>query len=46
MLKTPIFRRSIRTATGWLKSATDPIKYSAYAFYLDRIGSDLGSEEK
>ncbi|KAL3957291.1 hypothetical protein ACCO45_007869 [Purpureocillium lilacinum] len=46
MLKTPIFRRSVRTAAGWLKSATDPMKYSAYAFYLDRIGSDLGSEEK
>lgn len=47
MLKTPVFRRSVRsTAGGWEKSATDPMKYSAYAFYLDRIGSDLGSEEK
>lgn len=24
----------------------DPIKYSVYAFYLDRIGTGLGSEEK
>ncbi|TQW01322.1 FluG domain-containing protein [Cordyceps javanica] len=47
MLKTPIFRRSVRTTAGaWEKSTTDPMKYSAYAFYLDRIGSDLGSEDK
>ena len=29
-----------------MKSETDPMRYSTYAFYLDRIGSDLGSEEK
>ncbi|KAJ6437505.1 hypothetical protein O9K51_10064 [Purpureocillium lavendulum] len=46
MLKTPVFRRSVRTPAGWVKSDTDPMKYSTYAFYLDRIGSDLGSEEK
>ncbi|KAM3562091.1 hypothetical protein MY1884_001997 [Beauveria asiatica] len=47
MLKTPVFRRSVRSAAGgWEKSSTDPMKYSAYAFYLDRIGSDLGSEDK
>ncbi|KJK86879.1 hypothetical protein H633G_09276 [Metarhizium anisopliae BRIP 53284] len=46
MLKTPVFRRSIRTAGGWVKSKTEPMKYSTYAFYLDRIGTDLGSEEK
>ncbi|EXU94557.1 DUF3435 domain protein [Metarhizium robertsii] len=46
MLKTPVFRRSIRTASGWAKSKTEPMKYSTYAFYLDRIGTDLGSEEK
>ncbi|KAJ6437937.1 cell cycle control protein cwf16 [Purpureocillium lavendulum] len=46
ILKTPVFRRSVRTPAGWVKSDTDPMKYSAYAFYLDRIGSDLGSEEK
>ncbi|KJZ69134.1 hypothetical protein HIM_11481 [Hirsutella minnesotensis 3608] len=41
------FRRSVWTTVGgWVKSATDPMKYSTYAFYLDRIGSDLGSEEK
>ncbi|KAJ6436177.1 ribosomal protein s17 [Purpureocillium lavendulum] len=46
ILKRPVFRRSVRTPAGWVKSDTDPMKYSAYAFYLDRIGSDLGSEEK
>ncbi|KAL3952360.1 hypothetical protein ACCO45_012303 [Purpureocillium lilacinum] len=35
-----------RNPSRWIKSGTDPMKYSAYAFYLDRIGSDLGSEEK
>ncbi|KAF5120468.1 hypothetical protein E5D57_013822 [Metarhizium anisopliae] len=37
---------SVRTAAGWVKSETETMKYSAYAFYLDRIGCDLGSEEK
>ncbi|KID73429.1 uncharacterized protein G6M90_00g062530 [Metarhizium brunneum] len=46
ILKTPVFRRSIRTAGGWVKSNTEPMKYSTYAFYLDRIGTELGSEEK
>ncbi|KAM3547428.1 hypothetical protein MY1884_009570 [Beauveria asiatica] len=47
MLKTPVFRRSVRTTAGsWEKSTSDPMKYSAYAFYLNRIGSDLGSEDK
>ncbi|KAK2591554.1 hypothetical protein QQS21_010747 [Conoideocrella luteorostrata] len=46
VLKMPLFRRSIPTAGGWVKSETEPMKYSTYAFYLDRIGCDLGSEEK
>lgn len=29
-----------------MKSETEPMKYETYAFYLDRVGSDLGSEEK
>ncbi|KAH7160546.1 FluG domain-containing protein [Dactylonectria estremocensis] len=46
-LKTPVFRKSVRTASGaWKKSETEPMKYATYAFYLDRIGIDLGSEEK
>lgn len=45
-LKIPIFRKSVRSATqGWIKSETEPMKYSTYAFYLDRIGTDLGFEE-
>ena len=47
ILKTPVFRRPIRAEDGgWVKSDTEPMRYSTYAFYLDRIGSDLGSEEK
>ena len=47
ILKTPVFRRPIRAEDGgWVKSDSEPMRYSTYAFYLDRIGSDLGSEEK
>ncbi|KAG8415724.1 hypothetical protein J3459_011848 [Metarhizium acridum] len=45
-LKIPVFRKSVRTAGGWIKSATEPMKYSTYAFYLNRIGSELGSKGK
>ncbi|KAH7110517.1 FluG domain-containing protein [Dactylonectria estremocensis] len=57
-LKIPVFRKSVRTASGaWQKSETEPMKYATYAFYLDRIGMRylgeltefiryLGSEEK
>ncbi|KFA45515.1 hypothetical protein S40293_10335, partial [Stachybotrys chartarum IBT 40293] len=45
-LKRPVFRKSVRTATkGWEKSKAEPMKYATYAFYLDRIGKGLGSEE-
>ncbi|KAM7188974.1 Protein of unknown function (DUF3435) domain containing protein [Rhypophila sp. PSN 637] len=37
-LKRPVFRKSVRT--------TEPMKYAIYAFYLDRIGRDLGYEDK
>lgn len=47
MLKKPIFRKSVRTPDeGWVKSTTEPMRYPTYAFYLDRIGEGLGSEEK
>ncbi|KAI5455793.1 hypothetical protein BGZ63DRAFT_409706 [Mariannaea sp. PMI_226] len=47
ILKTPVFRKSVRTTSGgWEKSPVDPMKYATYAFYLDRIGKSLGSEEK
>ncbi|TAQ84695.1 hypothetical protein B7494_g6982 [Chlorociboria aeruginascens] len=46
-LKRPVFRKSVRTSSGkWEKSDTEPMKYATYAFYLDRIGKNLGSEEK
>lgn len=46
-LKLPVFRKSVRdVAEGWKKSETEPMRYSTYAFYLDRIGADLGSAEK
>lgn len=46
-MKTPIFRQSVRTADGgWEKSPTKPMKYSTYAFYLNRIGELLGVEGK
>ncbi|KAK0615146.1 hypothetical protein B0T17DRAFT_541194 [Bombardia bombarda] len=46
-LKTPVFRKSVRTTSGgWEKSPVDPMKYATYAFYLDRIGKSFGSEEK
>ncbi|KAH7258062.1 hypothetical protein BKA59DRAFT_471345 [Fusarium tricinctum] len=46
-LKSPVFRKSVRIDEGgWEKSPIEPMKYATYAFYLDRIGRDLGSEEK
>ena len=46
MLKVPVFRRSVQTATGYEKSMTEPMPYSTYAFYLERLGQDAGLEEK
>ncbi|KAJ8058423.1 hypothetical protein OCU04_012612 [Sclerotinia nivalis] len=45
-LKRPIFRRSVRSANGWVKSKTEPMSYSTYAFYIDRLGKDTGFEDK
>lgn len=46
MMKTPVFRKSERSASGgWVKSRKVPMKYATYAFYIRRIGLDLGSEE-
>ncbi|CEJ81548.1 hypothetical protein VHEMI01669 [[Torrubiella] hemipterigena] len=47
VLNMPLFRKSRRIASGgWVKSFTEPMKYSTYAFYLNRIGWDLGSDDK
>ncbi|KAK2591371.1 hypothetical protein QQS21_010948 [Conoideocrella luteorostrata] len=46
VLKTPVFRRSIQTVAGWVKSEIEPMKYSTHGVYLDIRGCDLGSKEK
>jgi hypothetical protein len=46
MLKVPVFRRSVQMGTGYKKSMTEPMPYSTYAFYLERLGEDTGLEEK
>jgi hypothetical protein len=46
MLKVPLFRRSVQTATRYKKSITEPMPYSTYALYLERLGQDTGFEEK
>jgi hypothetical protein len=34
------------TTNGWVKSKTEPITYSKYAFYLNRPGRDAGFKDK
>ena len=46
MLKVPVFRMSIQMATGCEKSMNEPMPYSTYAFYLERLGEDTGLKEK
>lgn len=46
MLKVLLFRRSKQTANGWGKVETEPMPYSTYAHYLDRLAQDTGLEEK
>jgi len=45
-LKRPLFRLSVWTTDGWVKSTTKPMTYSKYAFYLNRIGQDAGLEDR
>lgn len=45
-LKRPIFQRSVCSVNGWVKSKTEPMTYSTYAFYIDRLGKDTGFEDK
>ncbi|CAD6448042.1 a7f6baa6-02c0-4026-babe-950b6c0b476a [Sclerotinia trifoliorum] len=45
-LKRPIFRRSVCSVNGWVKSKTEPMIYSIYAFYIDLLGKDTGFENK
>jgi hypothetical protein len=45
-LKRPVFRKSVRTMTGPVKSKTEPMTYSTYCSYIDRLGKDTGFEDK
>jgi hypothetical protein len=45
-LKRPVFRKSVWTTNGWVKSKTEPMTYSKNAFYLNRVGRDAGFEDK
>jgi hypothetical protein len=45
-LKRPVFRESVGTMNGWVKSMTEPMTYSKYAVYLNRLGRDSGFEDK
>ncbi|KAG4027417.1 hypothetical protein MFRU_030g00530 [Monilinia fructicola] len=45
-LAKPIFRRSISSDGGWVKSKIEPMTYSTYAFYIDRLARDTGFEDK
>ncbi|KAK8073387.1 hypothetical protein PG994_004286 [Apiospora phragmitis] len=46
-LKRPLFRKSVRTESGgWKKAMEEAMRYAVYAFYLVRLGRDLGSEDR
>jgi hypothetical protein len=45
-LKRPVFRKSVRPMTGPVKSQTEPMTYSTYCSYIDRLGKDTGFEDK
>jgi hypothetical protein len=46
MLKVPIFRQAVRTATGFVTSESKAMRYSTYAYYLQRLGWATGFEQK
>jgi hypothetical protein len=43
-LKRPVFRKPVRPAGCWVKSKAEPMPYSAYAFYIDRLRRDPSFE--
>jgi hypothetical protein len=45
-LKVPIFRQAVRTADGLETSEHKALRYSTYAYYLDRLGWEAGLEQK
>ncbi len=45
-LKRPVFRKSIWTPNGWVKSKVEPMIYSFLNLCLNRLGEDIGLEDK
>jgi hypothetical protein len=45
-LKVPVFRQAVRTADGFQTSEHKALRYSTYAYYLDRLGWEAGFEQK
>lgn len=46
MLKFPISRQAVRTVDGFQTSKHKGLRYSTYAYYLDRLGWGAGFEQK
>ncbi|RKL13865.1 hypothetical protein BFJ70_g15819 [Fusarium oxysporum] len=46
MLKIPVFRRTVRSSYGtWVLSDIEAVRYSTYAYWLNRVGITLGYED-
>ena len=45
-LKAPIFRQAVRTPDGLATSKHKALRYSTFAFYLDRLGWDASLPQK
>ena len=45
-LKIPIFRQAVRTPDGLATSKRKALRYSTFAFYLDRLGWNAGLPQK
>jgi hypothetical protein len=46
MLKVPIFQQAVRTADGLQTSKRKALRFSTYAYYLNRLGWEAGFPEK
>ncbi|SCO91190.1 uncharacterized protein FRV6_15318 [Fusarium oxysporum] len=46
MLKIPVFRRTVRSSSRtWVLSDIEAVRYSIYAYWLNRVGIALGYED-
>jgi hypothetical protein len=45
-IKRQVFRKPVRPTGCWVKSKTEPMLYSAYAFYINRLGRNTGFEDE